>query len=56
MILREVSRVSSSILRAKLSLAKKVLRHGNRFDAGVRKRYFLEGEKRRPEIRLPFVG
>ena len=39
-ILREVSRVSSLILRAKPWLAKKVLRHGNRFVARVRRRYF----------------
>ena len=32
----------------------KVLRHGNRFAAPVRRRYFSEGEKRRPEIRLMF--
>ena len=30
----------------------KVLRHGNRFAARVRRRYFSKGEKRRPEIRL----
>ena len=53
---REVLRVSSLILRAKLSLAKKVLRHGNRFAARVHRRYFSEGEKRRPEIRLRFAG
>ena len=47
-ILREVSRVSSLILRAKPWLAKKVLR--------VRRRYFSEGEKRRPEMRLRFAG
>ena len=34
----------------------KVLRHGNRFAARVRRRYFSEGEKRRPEIPLLFVG
>ena len=34
----------------------KVLRHGNRFAARVRRRYFSEGEKRRPEIRLLFAG
>ena len=55
-ILREVSRVSSLILRAKPWLAKKVLRHGNRFAARVRRRYFSEGEKRRPEMRLLFAG
>ena len=33
-----------------------VLRHGNRFVARVRRRYFLEGEKRRPEMRLLFAG
>ena len=33
-----------------------VLRHGNRFVARVRRRYFLEGEKRRPEMRLRFAG
>ena len=55
-ILREVSRVSSLILRAKPWLAKKVLCHGNRFVAWVRRRYFSEGEKRRPEMRLLFAG
>ena len=55
-ILREVSRVSSLILRAKPRLAKNVLRHGNRFVARVRRRYFSEGEKRRPEMRLRFAG
>ena len=55
-ILREVSRVSSLILRAKPWLAEKVLRHGNRFVARVRRRYFSEGEKRRPEMRLLFAG
>ena len=55
-ILREVSRVSSLILRAKPWLAKKVLRHGNRFVARVRRRYFSDGEKRRPEMRLRFAG
>ena len=54
-ILRGVSRVSSFILRAKLWLAKKVLRHGNRFAARVCWRYFSTGKKRRPEIRLRFV-
>ena len=39
-ILREVSRVSSLILRAKPWLAKKVLRHGNRFAARIRRRCF----------------
>ena len=34
----------------------KALRHGNRFAARVRRRYFSEGEKRRREIRLLFVG
>ena len=51
-ILREVSRVSSLILKAKPWLAKKVLRHGNHFAARVRRRYFSKGEKRRPEMRL----
>ena len=37
-------------------MAKKVLRHGNRFVARVRRRYFSEGEKRRPEMRLRFAG
>ena len=55
-ILREVSRVSSLILRAKPWLAKKVLRHGNRFAARVRRRYFSEGERWPPEIRLLFAG
>ena len=54
-ILQEVSRVSSLILRAKPRLAKNVLRHGNRFVARVRRRYFSEGEKRRPEMRLLFA-
>ena len=53
-ILRGVSRVSSLILRAKLWLAKKVLRHGNRFVARLRWRYFSTGEKRRPKTRLRF--
>ena len=39
-ILWEVSRVSSLILRANPWLAKTVLRHGNRFAARVRRRYF----------------
>ena len=34
----------------------KVLRHGNRFAARVRRRYFSEGEKRRTEMRLLFAG
>ena len=34
----------------------KVLRHGNRLAARVRRRYFSEGEKRRPEMRLLFAG
>ena len=55
-ILRKVSRVSSLILTAKQWLAKKVLHHGNRFAARVRRRYFSKGEKRRPEIRLRFAG
>ena len=54
-ILQGVSRVSSLILRAKLWLAKKVLRHGNRFATRVRWRYFSTGEKRRPKTRLRFV-
>ena len=33
-----------------------VLRHGNRFAARVRRRYFSEGEKRRTEMRLLFAG
>ena len=33
-----------------------VLRHGNRFVARVRRRYFSEREKRRPEMRLRFAG
>ena len=37
-------------------LAKKVLRHGNRFAARVRRRYFSEGERWPPEIRLLFAG
>ena len=28
----------------------------NRFAARVRRRYFSEGEKRRPEMRLRFAG
>ena len=39
-ISREVSRVSSLILRAKPWLAKKALRHGNRFAARIRRRCF----------------
>ena len=50
-ILQEVSRVSSLILRAKPWLAQKVLCHGNRHG-----RYFSEGEKRRPEMRMLFAG
>ena len=34
----------------------KSLRHGNRFAAQVRRRYFSKGEKRRPEICLRFAG
>ena len=34
----------------------KFLRHGNRLAARVRRRYFSEGEKRRPEMRLRFAG
>ena len=34
----------------------KVLRHENRFAARVCRRYFSEGEKRRPEMRLLFAG
>ena len=49
-------RVSSWFLRAKLWLAKNFLRHGNRLAARVRRRYFSEGEKRRPEMRLRFAG
>ena len=37
-------------------MAKKFLRHGNRLAARVRRRYFSEGEKRRPEMRLRFAG
>ena len=33
-----------------------ILRHGNRFAARVRRRYFSEGEKGRPEMRLLFAG
>ena len=33
-----------------------VLRHGNRFAARVCRRYFSEGEKRRPKMRLRFAG
>ena len=33
-----------------------LLRHGNRFVARVRRCYFSEGEKRRPEMRLLFAG
>ena len=33
-----------------------VLRHGNRFAARVRRCYFSEGEKRRPEMCLLFAG
>ena len=34
----------------------KGLRHWNRLAARVRRRYFSEGEKQRPEMRLLFVG
>ena len=34
----------------------KVLRHGNRFAARVGRRYFSEGKKGRPEMRLLFAG
>ena len=34
----------------------KVSRHGNHFAARVRRRYFSEGERRRPKIRLRFAG
>ena len=37
-------------------MARKVLRRGNRFAARVGRRYFSEGEKRRPEMRLLFAG
>ena len=43
--MREVSRVSSLILRAKLLMAKKVLRHGNRFPARVRRLLFFGGRE-----------
>ena len=46
-----------SILRSDWPTSKqKVLRHGNRFAARVRRRYFSAGEKRRPEMRLRFAG
>ena len=46
-----------SILRSDWPTSKQeVLRHGNRFVARVRRRYFSEGEKRRPEMRLLFAG
>ena len=42
-----------SIVHSDLSTRKqKFLRHGNGFAARVRRRYFSEGEKRRPELRL----
>ena len=37
-------------------MAKKVLGHGNRFPARVRRLYFSEGEKRLAELRLLFAG
>ena len=46
-----------SILRSDWPTSKQeVLRHGNRFVARVRRRYFSEGEKRRPEMGLLFAG
>ena len=46
-----------SILWSGCSTSKqKVLLHRNRFAARVRRRYFSEGEKRRPEIRPLFAG
>ena len=51
-ILREFSRVSSWILRAKLWLADYVLRHRIRLVVRVSRRYFSGEEKRRPEISL----
>ena len=51
-ILREFSRVSSWILRAKLWLADYVLRHRIRLAVRLSRRYFWGEEKRRPEISL----
>ena len=46
-----------SILRSDWPTSKQeVLRHGSRFAGRVRRRYFSEGEKRRPEMRLRFAG
>ena len=46
-----------SIVHSDWSTSKqKVLRHGNRFAARVRRRYFSEWEKRRPGIRLRFAA
>ena len=54
---REESLALYSILWSDWPTSKqKVLRHGNRFVARVRRRYFSEGEKRRPEMRLRFAG
>ena len=54
---REESLKPYSILWSDWPTSKqKVSRHGNRFAARVRRRYFSEGEKRRPEIRLLFAG
>ena len=54
---REESLELYSILSSDWPTSKqKVLRHGNRFAARVRRRYFSEGEKRRPEMRLRFAG
>ena len=39
------------IKKKKKQKKQKVSRHGNRFAARVRRRYFSEGEKRRPEMR-----
>ena len=53
---REESLGLYSILWSDWSTSKqRVLRHGNRFPARVRRRYFSEGEKRRPEMRLRFA-
>ena len=54
---REESLEPYSILWSNWPTSKqKASRHGNRFTARVRRRYFSEGEKRRPEMRLLFAG
>ena len=54
---REGARELYSILWSDWPTSKqKVYVMENRFAARVRRRYFSEGEKRRPEMRLRFAG